>query len=81
VKDIDFAPGNNRRIDHCRKRSGAVAGGLIGALISINIPKPLRGNRRSRTSGENIDYRETDGDTGRIQALLALHGADTGVRS
>ena len=59
----------------------AVAGGLVGALVSINVPETAaRQYEDAVRAGKILMTVKTDGDTARIQELLALHGADTGVR-
>ncbi|MEP7153147.1 MAG: hypothetical protein ABI856_15685 [Nitrospira sp.] len=60
---------------------GAVAGGLVGALVSINVPETAaRQYEDAVRAGKILITVKTDGDTARIQELLGLHGADTGVR-
>lgn len=60
---------------------GAVAGGLVGALVSVNVPETAaRQYEDAVRAGKILMTVKTDGDTVRIQELLALHGADTGVR-
>ncbi len=61
---------------------GAVAGGLVGALVSINVPETAARHYEDAVRAGNILITvKTDGDTARIQELLALLGAETGVRS
>ena len=61
---------------------GAVAGGLVGALVSINVPETAaRHYEEAVRAGKILITVRTDGDTARIQKLLALYGTETGVRS
>ncbi|MDP9132169.1 MAG: hypothetical protein M3M98_03425 [Nitrospirota bacterium] len=61
---------------------GAVAGGLVGALISINVPETAaRQYDEAVRQGKILITVKTDGDTARIQKMLELHGAETGLRS
>lgn len=61
---------------------GAVTGGLVGALVSINVPETAaRLYEAAVQEGKILITVKTDADTTKIQQLLALHGAETGVRS
>jgi len=60
---------------------GAVAGGLVGVLISINVPETAaRQYEAAVREGKILITVKTDRDAAKIQQLLALHGADTGTR-
>ena len=55
---------------------GAVAGGLVGALVSINVPESAaRQYEAAVRVGKILMTVKTEGETRRIQDLLALHGA------
>jgi hypothetical protein len=61
---------------------GAVAGGLVGALVSINVPESAARQYEEAVRGGKILLTvRTDGETKRIQDLLALHGAETEIRA
>jgi hypothetical protein len=61
---------------------GAVAGGLVGALISINIPETAaRQYEDAVHKGQILITVRTDGDPARIQHLLTVVGATTDVQS
>ena len=61
---------------------GAVAGGLVGALVCINVPESAARQYEEAVRGGKILLTvRTDGETKRIQDLLALHGAETEVRA
>lgn len=61
---------------------GAVAGGLVGALVSINVPETAaQAYDAAVQKGQVLITVRTDEDPSQIEKLLALHGADTGVRS
>jgi hypothetical protein len=61
---------------------GAVTGGLVGALISINIPETAALHYEQAVHrGDVLITVRTDGDPEKIQNLLASIGADTDVQS
>ncbi|MBA2486653.1 MAG: hypothetical protein H0V35_11250 [Nitrospira sp.] len=56
--------------------------GLVGALISINVPETAaRQYDEAVRQGKILITVKTDGDTARIQKMLELYGAETGLRS
>ena len=61
---------------------GAVTGGLVGALISINIPETAaRHYVQAVHRGNALITVTTDGVPEKIQNLLTSAGADTDVQS
>ena len=57
---------------------GAVAGGLVGALISINVPETAAKHYADAVhEGHILISVKTDGDPAEIEALLASLGATT----
>ena len=61
---------------------GAVTGGLVGALISINIPETAaRHYEQAVHRGNVLITVTTDGEPQKIQNLLTSTGADTDVQS
>jgi hypothetical protein len=61
---------------------GAVTGGLVGALISINIPETAaRHDEQAVDRGNVLITVTTDGESRKIQNLLTSAGADTDMQS
>lgn len=61
---------------------GAVAGGLVGALISINVPETAaRRYEEAVHRGQILITVRTDGDPARIHDLLTGLGATTDLQS
>lgn len=61
---------------------GAVTGGLVGALISINIPETAaRHDEQAVYRGNVLITVTTDGKSRKIQNLLTSAGADTDVQT
>ena len=61
---------------------GAVTGGLVGALISINIPETAaRHDEQAVDLGNVLITVTTDGESRNIQNLLTSAGADTNMQS